>query len=113
MDLTLSGEGWMATGVDGLRAKLLRYDAAEDRRTVLLELAPGCRVPAHSHSGPEECYVVTGDLSTRDSSGDCTLFAGDYMRMPARSEHGVQWTRDGCVAVVIGSRSDELLPRLS
>jgi hypothetical protein len=50
---------WVETAVPGVRIKILAIDRTRDRVTMLLKGAPGARYPAHRHSGPEECYLIT------------------------------------------------------
>ncbi len=93
-----SSEGWMNTPVVGLRTKQLANNPDSGYRIVLLELAANCRFPSHSHDrGPEELYVISGDLVTEGR----TLCAGDYLHAEAGTEHGELWSPSGCVAMVI------------
>ena len=57
--------------------------------TLLLDVAPGTRFPAHHHGGAEECYVVSGAVYTlRPTNGPG--------RFPARRRrHRPRGTVDG------------------
>lgn len=59
----------------GIRIKTLRLDRAQGTQTSLWELAPGSRIPGHSHVYEEECLVLEGSIS----HGADTYGAGDYL----------------------------------
>lgn len=98
---------WEPTGVPGVEAQRLFQDPDADRVTMLVRMAPGSSYPAHVHAGPEECYVLEGDLRVGD---DLEMSAGDYQRARAGTHHPVQSTRGGCVLLLSSSLSDELVP---
>ena len=60
--ITSTDGEWVETAMPGVRMKILAIDRARDRVTMLLKGEPGARYPAHRHSGPEECYVISGSL---------------------------------------------------
>ena len=97
---------WEKTGVLGVEVRRLFVDAAADRLTMLVRMAPGTSYPAHSHGGVEECYVLEGDLY----GPDFEMRAGDYQRLEGGSVHGIQGTKDGCLLFIASSMNDELLP---
>jgi quercetin dioxygenase-like cupin family protein len=70
---------------------------------MLVRMAPGTSFPAHVHNGPEECFVLQGDLTI----GPATMATGDYQYAPPGSSHPVQSTRGGCVLLLTSSLSDE------
>lgn len=98
-------EGWESTGVDGVEIRKLFVDEEQDRMTALVRMQPGSSYPIHLHSGPEECYVLEGDLHF----GEEVLQAGDYQRAEPGSLHGVQRTEGGCLLLIVASMSDEVL----
>jgi anti-sigma factor ChrR (cupin superfamily) len=98
--------GWEPVGVPGVLAKGLFVDASLDRVTMLVRIAPGSSFPPHRHGGPEECYVLEGDLD----DGETRLRAGDYLRKDPGSVHGLQSSERGCVMLIVSSLHDELLP---
>jgi len=56
--------------------------------TFLLEAAPGCVVPAHSHTAEEQLIVVRGDVLTgMDGMSDQTLGPGGFAMMPGKAMH--------------------------
>ena len=101
-----SGEGgWMTTGVPGVDVRRLHLDPQGDRVTFLARMAAGASYPRHRHAGPEECYVIQGDLWV----GDRRLASGDFQRAEAGSVHAIQSTREGCVLLIVSSLQDEVL----
>jgi anti-sigma factor ChrR (cupin superfamily) len=101
-----AGEGaWENTGVDGVQVRRLFVDKPNNRMTAMFRMAPGTSYPQHVHDGPEECYVLDGDLHVGD---DLVMRAGDYQRATPGSHHDVQWTEGGCLLLVTSSLSDEI-----
>ncbi len=105
---TLPGsEGsWEPTGIDGIEVRRLFVDRVHNRMTAMFRMAAGTAYAPHVHDGPEECYVLEGDLHVGE---DIVMHAGDYQRAPAGSTHGVQRTEHGCVLLISGSLHDELI----
>jgi putative transcriptional regulator len=95
---------WVETPVPGVRMKILAIDRDRDRVTMLLRGEPGARYPAHRHSGPEECYVISGSLVVEGR----LLRAGDFHHAEGDSDHGELWTDDGVEVLLVGSASDYL-----
>lgn len=93
------------TATAGVEVRRLALDAARDRATIEVRMAPGARYPAHRHGGVEECFVLEGDLVI----GPVTMRAGDYQRLDAGTSHPVQTTRGGCRLLIVSSLRDELL----
>ncbi len=100
-----SDRNWESTGIDGVEVQRLFNDTKNNRMTALVRMAPGTSYPAHVHDGPEECFVLQGDLRVDDQ----VLHAGDYERRAQTSKHGVQSTQDGCMLLIVSSLSDELI----
>jgi len=96
---------WEPTRFAGVEARRLFVDAANDRVTMLVRMAAGSRYPGHVHAGPEDCYVVRGDLR----SGDFRMCAGDFKRAAAGSVDGIQSTEGGCLLLIVSSLRDELV----
>lgn len=100
-----SDEGdWEPTSIAGVDIRRLFVDQERDRLTMLVRMAAGTAYPSHHHSGPEECYVLQGDLHV----GEQVLHAGDYQRAAFGSHHGVQHTEGGCLLLIVSSLSDEI-----
>jgi quercetin dioxygenase-like cupin family protein len=98
--------GWEPTGSTGIDVRRLFVDAAAERITMLVRMAPGTCYPSHRHAGVEECYVLEGDLY----SDNFEMKAGDYQRLEGGTAHGVQATHGGCLLFIVSSMHDELLP---
>jgi quercetin dioxygenase-like cupin family protein len=100
-----STEGeWVETAVPGVRIKILAIDRARDRVVMLLKAEPGARYPAHRHSGPEECYVISGSLTVEGR----VLRAGDFHHAEGESDHGELWTDEGAEVLLVAAASDSL-----
>lgn len=97
--------GFEPTNVPGIHARKLFVDPEHDRVTMLVRMEPGSAYPGHRHSGPEDCYVLQGDLVIE---GERTLHGGDYVRAAPGSVHRVQSTRTGNLLLIVSSLGDEL-----
>jgi quercetin dioxygenase-like cupin family protein len=65
--------------------------------TLLLDVAPGTRFPAHHHGGDEECYVISGDVNTCGRR----LGPGDFVHADAGTDHGELWTEQGATVLLV------------
>ncbi len=104
---TLSaGEGaWEEVGISGIKVKRLFVDPERDSVTMLVRMPAGAAYPRHRHAGPEQCYVIEGDLRV----DNLAFFAGDYQCAEPNSFHGVQYTEQGCLLLIVSSLHDELV----
>lgn len=93
---------WLETAVPGVRKKILAVDRQRDRVTLLIKADPGARYPAHRHSGPEECYVISGSLVVEGH----LLRAGDFHHAEGDSDHGEIWTDEGAEVLLVAAASD-------
>jgi len=66
-------------------------------KTLLVRMQPGAVYPSHEHRLAEQCFVLEG--SVVDSSGT-TVFAGDFVCMPAGSKHQEIHTETGCTFLI-------------
>ena len=96
---------WLPHPVQGIRMKVLALNRAAGYATLLFDVAPGTRFPAHHHDGAEECYVLSGSLHTCGRR----MVAGDFLHADAGTEHGELWTDEGC-RVLLVVRPDDYLP---
>jgi anti-sigma factor ChrR (cupin superfamily) len=96
---------WEPTGLSGITVRRLFVDPAADRVSMLVRMAPGTAYLPHRHSGPEECYVLDGDLSV----AGVRLHPGDYERAAPDSVHGIQSTEGGCLLLITSSLHDQIL----
>ena len=86
---------WQPHPVPGIRMKVLAQD--KERVTMLLDVEPGSRFPAHHHRGAEECYVVSGSLYACGRR----MEAGDFLHADADTDHDELWTEEGCRVILI------------
>ncbi|GJL67315.1 MAG: hypothetical protein NPIRA05_22860 [Nitrospirales bacterium] len=93
----------------GIRVKLLSFDKADRRMTVLARMAPHSRYTAHRHTSPEEFYILEGTLCC----GGHVLYPGDYHRAETGTVHHETSTEDGCLMLMIFSPNKELLESLA
>ena len=96
---------WEDTGVNGVQVRRLFVDPPRNQMTMLVRMEAGSSYPQHIHDGPEECYVLQGDLRV----GDKVLRSGDYQRAAPRSRHGIQSTENGCLLFIVSSLTDEII----
>ena len=89
----------------GVWAKRLYVDTERDAVTMLIRMDPGASWLPHRHGGPEQCFVLEGDLQ----DGDLIVTAGDFQCAPKDSAHGAQRTTSGCLLLIVSSLRDELL----
>jgi quercetin dioxygenase-like cupin family protein len=102
--ITVDDGTWVDTPIPGLRMKILAIDRVRDRVTMLLRGEPGARYPAHRHSAPEECYVISGSLNVEGR----VLRAGDFHHAEGDSDHGELWTDEGVEVLLVAAASDYL-----
>ena len=95
---------WLPHPVPGIRMKVLALNRGVGYATLLLDVAPGTRFPAHHHAGPEECYVVSGSLYTCNRR----MTAGDFLHADANTDHGELWTKEGCLVLLVVPPEDYL-----
>jgi anti-sigma factor ChrR (cupin superfamily) len=95
---------WLPYPVPGIRMKVLALNRSSGYATLLLDVAPGTRFPAHHHAGAEECYVVSGSLYTCGRR----MTAGDFLHADAGTDHGELRTDEGCRVLLVVPPEDHL-----
>lgn len=100
-----SGSPWLPAPIPGVETRILQIDRERDRVTFEARLEPGSAYPPHEHHGPEECYILSGDLWV----GDVHMKAGDYQSLESGSMHEAQSTDGGCQLLLIGSAKNSPL----
>jgi anti-sigma factor ChrR (cupin superfamily) len=93
---------WGDSGLPGIRAKILAVDRGRGLVTLLLRAQPGASYPAHRHTAPEECYVISGSIE----QGGRMLRAGDFVHADAGSDHDGITTSEGAEVLVVGAIAD-------
>ncbi len=96
--------GWQSAGLEGVSFKELYSDPAHDTVTKLVRLQPGATYPSHRHSGPEQCFVLEGDLIQ-----DVVLHPGDFTCAERETVHPVSRTKNGCLLLIVASTHDEVI----
>ena len=99
-----SEQDWQPHPVPGIRMKVLSLNRDSGYATLLLDVAPGTRFPAHHHTGDEECYVISGTVWTCGRK----IGPGDFLHADADSDHGELWTEDGARVLLVVSAEDYL-----
>ncbi len=95
---------WLPHPVPGIRMKVLAMNRKAGYATLLLDVAPGTRFPAHHHDGAEECYVISGSVHTCGRRMD----PGDFLHADANTNHGELWTEEGCQVLLVVLPEDYL-----
>src|SRR4029077_9869344 len=95
-------DDWVPHPVPGIRMKVLGLNRARNYATLLLDVAPGTRFPAHHHDGDEECYVISGSVMTLGRR----LGPGDFLHADAGTDHGELRTDYGARALLVVPRED-------
>lgn len=95
---------WLPHPVPGIRMKVLALNRTSGYTTLLFDVAPGTRFPPHHHSGPEECYVVSGSLETCGRQ----LGPGDFVHADGDTDHGGLYSAEGCRVILIVPPQDGL-----
>jgi anti-sigma factor ChrR (cupin superfamily) len=102
--LTAADGEWIDPGLPRIRMKILALDRARDRVTLLIRAEAGARYPAHRHSAPEECYVVSGSVVIDGH----VLRAGDFHHAEDSTAHGEITTDEGAEVLLVAAASDYL-----
>jgi quercetin dioxygenase-like cupin family protein len=90
-------DDWVPHPVPGIRMKVLSINRRNGYATLLLDVAPGTRFPAHHHDGDEECYVLSGSVHTLGRR----LGPGDFLHADAGTDHGELWTDEGARVLLV------------
>jgi anti-sigma factor ChrR (cupin superfamily) len=97
--------GWKPLPVPGAFIKLLSLERERGYAVLLGKLEPGTRYPAHLNAGPEDFYVLTGDLVI----GDRKLVAGDFHHANRGSRHEENYSEQGCTLIAVVTTDDPLV----
>jgi anti-sigma factor ChrR (cupin superfamily) len=97
--------GWKQLPVRGAWVKFLSLQSDRGYAILLGKLDAGVRYPAHSHAGPEDFYILTGDLHV---SGR-TLGPGDFHHADAGSAHEENYSVEGCTLLAVLTVDDTLV----
>ena len=97
--------GWKELPIKGAWIKLLSLERERGYAVLLGRLDPGTRYPAHVNAGPEEFYILTGDLHI----GDTELNAGDFHHAERGSWHEDNSSVNGCTLLAVLTADDPLV----
>jgi anti-sigma factor ChrR (cupin superfamily) len=97
--------GWKQLPVPGAFIKLLSLERERGYAVLLGKIEPGVRYPAHVNAGPEDFYILSGDLVV----GDRKLRAGDFHHADSGSKHEVNYSVEGCTLLAVLTTDDPLV----
>jgi anti-sigma factor ChrR (cupin superfamily) len=97
--------GWKQLPIPGAFIKLLSLERDRGYAVLMGKLEAGARYPAHLNAGPEDFYILTGDLVI----GDRKLVAGDFHHADAGSEHEENHSVEGCTLLAVLTITDPLV----
>ena len=100
-----SARGWKPLPVPGAFIKLLSLEKERGYAVLLGKLEPGTRYPAHFNAGPEDFFILTGDLVFDDRK----LVAGDFHHADAGSRHEENYSVGGCTLLAVLTTDDPLV----
>jgi anti-sigma factor ChrR (cupin superfamily) len=86
---------WYPHPVPGIRMRVLAMNRGY--ATLLLDVEPGVRFPAHHHTGSEECLVVSGSVYTCGRR----MGPGDFLHADGGTDHGELWTDEGARVLLV------------
>ena len=97
----------IALGFTGVTMQMLTGDSHGNGLYALTTMAPGAKIPAHSHSTADEfVYVMSGDfVEAGVSHGPGTFFFG-----VAGTAHGPHTSTNGCVILTHYSAPLDFIP---
>ena len=96
---------WKPLPVPGTYIKLLSLDSERGYAVLLGKLDPGARYPAHVNAGPEDFFILTGDLVI----GERKLRAGDFHHADKGSQHEENYSVEGCTLLAVLTTDDPLV----
>ncbi|HTL17525.1 MAG TPA: cupin domain-containing protein [Patescibacteria group bacterium] len=97
--------GWKPLPIQGAFIKLLSLQSDRGYAVLLGKLDAGARYPAHINVGPEDFYVLTGDLHI----GERRLGPGDFHHADAGSQHQENFSVAGCTLLAVLTTDDPLV----
>ena len=98
-------KAWKQLPIPGAWIKLLSLERERGYAVLLGKLDPGTRYPAHVNAGPEDFYVLTGDLHI----GATRLNGGDFHHADGGSWHEENWSEAGCTLLAVLTVDDPLV----
>lgn len=96
---------WKPLPIPGTYIKLLSLEKERGYAVLMGKLDPGARYPAHTNAGPEDFYILTGDLHI----GNRRLGAGDFHHADGGSQHEENYSVEGCTLLAVLTTDDPLV----
>ena len=96
---------WKPLPIPGTYIKLLSLDKDRGYAVLMGKLDAGARYPAHINAGPEDFYILTGDLHI----GNRRLSAGDFHHADGGSQHEENYSVEGCTLLAVLTTDDPLV----
>lgn len=96
---------WKPLPIPGTYIKLLSLEKERGYAVLMGKLDPGARYPAHTNAGPEDFYILTGDLHI----GNRRLGAGDFHHADGGSQHEENYSVEGCTLIAVLTTDDPLV----
>lgn len=100
-----SESGWKALPLPGAFIKLLSIEKERGYAVLLGKIEAGVRYPAHVNAGPEDFYILSGDLVV----GNRRLVAGDFHHADKDSQHEENYSEHGCTLLAVLTTDDPLV----
>lgn len=97
--------GWKPLPIPGAYIKLLSLEKERGYAVLLGKLEPGTRYPAHVNAGPEDFFILSGDLVV----GERRMAAGDFHHADGGSFHEENYSVDGCTLFAVLTVDDPLV----
>jgi len=96
---------WKPLPIPGTYIKLLSLDKDRGYAVLMGKLDAGARYPAHINAGPEDFYILTGDLHI----GSRRLSPGDFHHADSGSQHEENYSVEGCTLLAVLTTDDPLV----
>ena len=96
---------WKPLPFPGAFIKLLSLEKERGYAVLLGKLEPGTRYPAHTNAGPEDFFILTGDLVI----GERKMVAGDFHHADGGSPHAENYSVGGCTLLAVLTTDDPLV----
>jgi anti-sigma factor ChrR (cupin superfamily) len=97
-----ASDQWHAHPVPGIRMRVLSMNREGGYATLLLDVDPGTRFPAHHHNRAEECYVIKGTVYSYGRR----MGPGDFLHADAGTDHAELWTDEGAQVILVVEPED-------
>ena len=97
--------GWKPLPIPGAFIKLLSFEPEHNYAVLLGKLGAGARYPAHVNAGPEDFYILSGELFI----GNRKLVAGDFHHADKGSAHEENYSVEGSTLLAVLTTNDPLV----